>query len=1105
MNRNLYQNCIAVMPLSAGLKRRKRSSRITPGIASLKHFALFVLLLVGVYSGRAQAPYCSTPQLSCSSGDRVTVLTFASVTNNPICTTTGYGNYTTTVTVRNVTAGMTYPMTVETGYSGQDVGVWIDYDHSNTLDAGEYTSIGVTGAAGVPLTTNVSIPFSALGGPTRMRVANIWTFNSPGLLSSSNSCMTGYSSFGNVDDYTININPAGPPPCVLLPTTPVNGATSACSPSTVLSWPASAGATGYDVYLNAGTGTPTTLVSSNQATTTFTATTAPGPYVWRVIPRNSSGPATGNCAIWSFTTIPTVAADVTITAAPNDSVCLGSSVTFTATTANAGTTPLYQWRRNTAIVGSNSPSYSFTPTIANNGEVVTLILTSNGACVSPNKDTSNPITLTVLPRPNPIISATASSICQGDAATLTAAPATGLTYQWLLNNNIIPGATAAAYSATLAGSYRVLAANGICADTSAPFILDVRPLPVVTTTPAGNQSFCSNTTLTIAAFSATGYTYQWNNGGLPIPGETGQVYLANASGSYSVTATFNGCTATSAPVNATRLTAPAATITAGGPVSFCAPGSVVLSANTGTGLTYQWRRNGSPITPAATGSTYTATVSGAYTVVVSNTNCPATSNTINVTASTLPSATVNTVGTTTFCLGSSVTFQAAFVTGYTYQWYRNSTAIPGATQFSYQATTAGAYYVVITNGACVRTTTPINVTVNALPVAVIASTTGATAFCAGGSVTFTANAGAGLTYQWRRNNLNIAGETGISYTATTSGVYQVTVSNGICPATSAGQTVVVSTPVAATITPQGATNFCNLNSVVLRATQGGSLTYQWLKDNVLIPGATSADYTAAASGNYRVIVTNGTCVDTSAPQAVAVTPAPPAIITPSGALNFCQGGMVTLTANSAPGFQYQWTLNGVAVAGDTTNRITVTTTGDYAVNIFDGFCPATSATARVVVNPVPVVGITVAGDVLTATAGFAAYQWYRNGAAIDGATQAAYTATVAGYYTVVVSDNIGCSATSAVQNLTSLAVGNVGGTEESVRVYPNPARGVVRVDADGLVDLVLSTVDGREALRAEKATSLDLSPLADGMYLLRITDHKTGRLIKIEKLTKSNR
>ncbi|MFN3876216.1 MAG: fibronectin type III domain-containing protein, partial [Flavobacteriales bacterium] len=41
-----------------------------------------------------------------------------------------------------------------------------------------------------------------------------------------------------------------------------------------------------------------------------------------------------------------------------------------------------------------------------------------------------------------------------------------------------------------------------------------------------------------------------------------------------------------------------ATITAGGPTTFCAGGSVVLSANTGTGLTYQWRRNGAKISGA---------------------------------------------------------------------------------------------------------------------------------------------------------------------------------------------------------------------------------------------------------------------------------------------------------------------------------------------------------------------------------------------------------------------------------------------------------------------------------------------------------------------------
>jgi hypothetical protein len=48
-----------------------------------------------------------------------------------------------------------------------------------------------------------------------------------------------------------------------------------------------------------------------------------------------------------------------------------------------------------------------------------------------------------------------------------------------------------------------------------------------------------------------------------------------------------------------------ATITPGGPLTFCSGGSVVLTANSGTGLTYQWKNNGSNIS-GATSVSYTA-------------------------------------------------------------------------------------------------------------------------------------------------------------------------------------------------------------------------------------------------------------------------------------------------------------------------------------------------------------------------------------------------------------------------------------------------------------------------------------------------------------------
>src|SRR5690606_35643542 len=77
------------------------------------------------------------------------------------------------------------------------------------------------------------------------------------------------------------------------------------------------------------------------------------------------------------------------------------------------------------------------------------------------------------------------------------------------------------------------------------------------------------------------------------------------------------------------------TITPAGLTTFCSGGSVLLNANTGTGHTYQWKRDGTDIN-AATSASYTATQSGSYTVVVTASSQSATSTAVLVTANASP-------------------------------------------------------------------------------------------------------------------------------------------------------------------------------------------------------------------------------------------------------------------------------------------------------------------------------------------------------------------------------------------------------------------------------------------------------------------------------------
>jgi hypothetical protein len=94
----------------------------------------------------------------------------------------------------------------------------------------------------------------------------------------------------------------------------------------------------------------------------------------------------------TVTTAVAPAVSIALTSGTNPT-CSGSSLTFTATPINGGTTPSYQWLVNGSNAGTNSPT--FTTSSLTNGQIVSCVMTSNAACASPSTATSNGITISV--------------------------------------------------------------------------------------------------------------------------------------------------------------------------------------------------------------------------------------------------------------------------------------------------------------------------------------------------------------------------------------------------------------------------------------------------------------------------------------------------------------------------------------------------------------------------------------------------------------------------------------------------------------------------------------------------------------------------------------
>jgi hypothetical protein len=148
-----------------------------------------------------------------------------------------------------------------------------------------------------------------------------------------------------------------------------------------------------------------------------------------------------------ITVNPTVTPSITITG--KDTICEGSSVTFSANAANAGSSPVYQWYINGSNAGNNSNS--FTSSTISNQNVITCKLTSNAGCASPDSANSNSIDMTVVPLPSaPVIHQSGDSLISNAQ--------TG--NQWYLNDTELSGATSEVYVPLETGNYSVKVANG---------------------------------------------------------------------------------------------------------------------------------------------------------------------------------------------------------------------------------------------------------------------------------------------------------------------------------------------------------------------------------------------------------------------------------------------------------------------------------------------------------------------------------------------------------------------------------------------------------------------------------------------------------------------
>jgi hypothetical protein len=87
--------------------------------------------------------------------------------------------------------------------------------------------------------------------------------------------------------------------------------------------------------------------------------------------------------------------------------------------------------------------------------------------------------------------------------------------------------------------------------------------------------------------------------------------------------------------------------------------------------------------------------------------------------------------------------------------------------------------------------------------------------------------------------------------------------------------------------------------------------------------------------------------------------------------------------------------------------------------------------------------------------------------------------------------------TLAISNTQKAAMG-------TTNIYPNPATDEVNVSYNEMVNISISSVDGRVLINKENTSKVNIAHLAAGLYIMRVTDRE-GVLLRTEKILKQDK
>ena len=418
--------------------------------------------------------------------------------------------------------------------------------------------------------------------------------------------------------------------------------------------------------------------------------------------------------------------------------------------------------------------------------------------------------------------------------------------------------------------------------------------PTITAQPPLSLSACTGQSFTLNVSSnLTNGTWEWFRDSVSLGVQsTSLLTVSNATlasaGIYRCVMRDNcnpsTAVTTSGSCRVTMIAAPQITVNPEATRTVCESRNDTLRIRaTGAGRTFQWFKDGTPIT-GATDSNFViinaqTASNGQYWCVVSGT-CPpsVTSTTTTVTVASRPRITREPTGIDV-CPGSNNTASvAATGNNLAYQWYRNGQIINGATSSSiafnsFDYSMNGQYYCIVRSDVPNPNNCPISVQSTTIRVAGFRAPTVTTQpksvdACAGTNTTLVSTFnGTGLSFQWFKDGQAIDGQTSnalvISATKPSdAGRYTVT-ATGTCGLFASSDTAVVTVLSRPTVTKQPESATLTSGDRLVLSVEGTDVrAVQWFKNEVAIKDATTTTLTIARvvksdAGFYTARITNG--------------------------------------------------------------------------------------------------------------------------------------------------------------------------------------------------------------------------------------------------------